>query len=235
MSAAGFDLDTLREEVREHCGFLKDDTSSLPDATVDRFINRSFWSHINSYPFKVVEQVDTFETVAGTRKYETPVDFEAIRVISIVSPDTLNTGKHRTLNRKTQTWYEDNYNEADSSESVPTDYIREANCIKLFPTPDDIYTIVISYLASLDDLSDSNPDLIIPRVWSEIIVLGATWRYYLKHKDYLNFENMQAAEAVLIGKIVSEQAKDETDSKLAGLDVAGYADPNDLYDSRASL
>lgn len=216
MPAAGFNLTTLREEVREHCGFAATDTAGLSNAIIDRLINRAFWSNINSYPFKVTEKVETIATVDATRKYDLMSDFESIRVASIVNPDN---GQHIKLERVTQAWYEENYNEEITEETRPTHYLREANCIKLYPTPDAVYTLVISYWASLDDLSDVNLGLDIPRVWSEILILGAAWRYFLKQKDYQNFENFQAAEAKIIASVIAEQAKDEGDSRLSGIEL----------------
>ena len=48
----GMDLETLRDELREHVGVDSDD---LPDPDADLLLNRSFWELMNKFRFRETE------------------------------------------------------------------------------------------------------------------------------------------------------------------------------------
>lgn len=213
----GMTVDNLVEELRGHLGLDEDE---LDDPAALLLLNRSYWDILNKFPMREKEKVATFDTVDGTALYELPVpSFEAVRLVSI---EDLNDEQHTPLNRLTAFRYEQLYSNSTDTEAKPTDYLREDNCIRFYPTPDDAYTITIRYWANLDDLvaGISEPD--IPREWHEVILFGAVWRGYAKLKDTVQMNAFKAQQILMINGIVPVEAKEEGDSHESGVEVKGY-------------
>lgn len=209
----GFTVDELVEELRSHLGL---DSDELDDAAALFLLNRSYWEVLNRFPLREKEKTATFQTVASTYSYELPAEFDALRLISI---EDLNDQSHTPLNRLTSFRYESLYQNATDAEAKPTDYLREGTCIKLWPTPDDSYTITIKYWANLDDLSTGSTEPDVPREWHEVILYGAVHRGFIKLKDFAQANAIKAQQSILINNLVMVEAEEEGDSHLSGLDV----------------
>lgn len=206
------DVQTLRDELREHLGV---DDNDLPDTAADLLLNRAYWHLIDIYQFREKEVTATFDTIIGTRSYDMPSPFEALRQLSILDQVTQ---KHKTLDKMTIFQYENSYIEGEDNYGVPTGYVREGCFARLFPTPDDIYTITIKYWTTLADLVAGNEPN-IPQSWHEILLYGAVWRGWLRLGDYARSNQIKMYQASLINDAVPVESKEEFDTHNAGLDV----------------
>jgi hypothetical protein len=118
-------------------------------------------------------------------------------------------------------YYEQVYNEDEKEQGKPTHYLREDCFARLWRTPDQIYTIVIRRLITLDDLSDTTTLSMLTRVWDEIIVFGAVWRVFIDLGDFARANQMKTHQISLINTIEPTEAKENIDTSRAGLEVLG--------------
>lgn len=218
-------LSVLRSEVREHLG-LGDETSlsdsdrteNWKDADIDRLLNRSFWEISDKFPFRLKEGSITRTLTAGERTYAMPAPYEALTMISIVD---LVSGEHTPLDRMSMVDYESQYVDDEDAWGVPSKYVREADNYILWVTPDDVYPLVVKFLTPFDDLSDANddPNDSMPRVWHEIILYGAIARGFDRQKNPNMGTLFLNRQVRLINSTSPVEAKEEDDSRHAGLDV----------------
>lgn len=203
----------MRTFVREGTG---EDATDLPDTKLDVYLNKSFWEILDKLPFKVKEKTVTFQTVVGSALYSVPASFEAIRHLSI---ENLYSFAHSDVDQMDPKVYEASYENRADAYGIPTNYVRENNFIRLFPTPDNIYTLTLKYNAELADLSDTNQYPTVPRVWYEIIELGGLWRRFVALNDYARVSAVKALQRDLLSTTVPVQAKEKQDNRHAGLQV----------------
>lgn len=211
-----FDISVYRDELRTSLGFGVDGEIDLPNPDCDLLVNRSYQWLLNAFKFRSKEVTTVFPTIAGERSYELPDDFEALRGISILQADT---GQHTPLNRMTIDTYEQKYNESEEEQDFPTDYLREGNCIKLWRTPDAIYSITLKYDKLLDDLGNTVQFTSIPKNWEEFILAGATYRGYIRLGDFNRAMAMRKLLETDVAKAMPVEKKEEVDSHRAGLEV----------------
>lgn len=210
----GLFIQDLRNEVRLATGT---DEADLPDDALDLYLNQSWWEICDKFGFREKEVTVTFDTIVGTRLYNMPSPFEALRKLSIKNP---TTNEHKVLNRITVDVYENKYDEDAEAQAIPCEYVREGCAVRLWPTPDAIYTITQKYWTTLADLSDVNPSLIIPVSWHEIVLFGGVWRTYILHLgDYVRGNEAKRHQVSLVNSAVPVEAKEEIDSQRAGLSV----------------
>lgn len=209
-----FDIALFRTELRTSLGLGLDGDNDLPDIDCDLLLNRSYAWLLNAFKFRSKESTVVFPTIEGERNYELPDDFESLRGVSILQSDT---GQHTPLNRLTINTYETKYNESVEDRTFPTDYLREGNCIKLWPTPDAIYSITLKYDKLLDDLGNTVVSTSIPKNWDEFILTGATYRGYIRLGDFPRAATLRKLLDVDIIKAQPVEKKEETDSHLSGL------------------
>lgn len=218
-----FDIDSFRDEVRDHLGVDEDD---LPNTQLDLLINRSYQWLLDEFKFRVEEKSVTFPTIEGERNYDLPSNFESLRGISI---EHLTTMQHTSLDRMTNDEYELKYVNDSDEENYPTHYVREGLCIRLWPTPDDIYTMTLKYNKLLTDLSDDNPTPEIPKAWHEWILMGAVYRGHYKYGDIPRARSVQAwieGEIVKAKRRKETESREEEDSHRSGLEA--YVPPYEL-------
>jgi hypothetical protein len=212
----GMTLEEIRDELRAHCGV---DSTDIDDSSCNIIINRAYWELLNKYPFREAEFTAFFVTVAGQALYSTPTDLMALRLLSIEDPDDQ---QHTPLVRMTQFDYEQQYQNNASMQAAPTNYLREDGSIRLYPTPDQVYTLTLKYNKILSDLSADAGVPPIPQEWHEILLFGAVVRLYLRLADYERANAAKQHQAALIDSTVPVEAKEETDSHIVGLDVRRY-------------
>lgn len=210
-------LDDLRIELRDHLGV---DSADLPDPRADLLLNRSYWSLRSKFPFKEKEKSSTTVTVKGTRRYAMPVPFEALRFIALEDPDSK---KHKTLDRKTRVWYENEYTNKADAEGEPVGYFREEDDYILFPTPDKVYALVVGFWGIFNNLSGANITPEPPQEWHEILLLGGVWRGFLRFQQFAKARETRLEQIALINSTVPMEAKEEVDSRMSGVDL-----PEDL-------
>lgn len=210
------DLIELRDSLREHTGTDEDD---MPDTKADLLLNRAYWEILDKFHFREKEVTATFDIVAGTRLYNMPDPFDALRLLSVLNPDT---EQHMVLKRMTIQKYEELYNESEDEQDFPTHYVREACSARLWPTPDADYTATIKYWTTLADLVEgTNETPPIPQSWHEIILFGGVWRAFVSFGDYVRGNTAKAHQSALIESAVPVEAKEEYDSESAGIEVPG--------------
>jgi len=205
---------TLIEDLRQHLGLDEDD---LTDEDALLLLNKSYWELLDKFPFREKEVTAAFSTTASINLYAVPSPFEALKSLSIQNPDD---DKLSPLVRINQKEYDRKFVNNTDDEDFPTEYYREKNCIKLWPTPDDEYTITIRYWTVLDDLIgavDETPGF--PQNWHEILGYGALWRGYLRLGDIVRCERIKNLHAQLINTTVPVESKEEIDSPTAGIEV----------------
>ena len=207
------DLPALRKELREHLGV---DEVELSNDDCDLLLNRAYWELLDKFPFREKEVSATFDTVAGTLLYGVPSPFESLRQLSIENPDT---NEHTYLRKWDIREYEENFVDTVDARGFPTNYVREGCNVKLFPTPDAAYKIIIKYNTVLDDLSDDNASSGLPHQWDEIILYGALWRGYLRFGDQLKSKQTQQMWGSLFAKLSPVEAKEEVDTHYAALNA----------------
>lgn len=208
-------VDDMVDELRDTVGVDEDD---LPDSRAILFLNKSWWEILNKFPFREKEKVYEFTTTIGEKSYDVPTMFEAIKDISIKNPDTY---LYSTLTRMDPRVYDDTFVDNVDAYAYPTNYYREDDQIVIYPTPDLEYSMKVRYWITLADLeSGETPEL--PSVWDEIIQLGAEWRTWRFFRQYKSARDAKANQLALINSTVPVEAKEEGDSRLAGLSVVGY-------------
>lgn len=213
---SGLLLADMRSELSEHLGV----DTEYSSAWKDLLINRSFWSVTDLYPFRLKETNSSIDTVAGTRRYEIPILSEMIKNVVIEDSDS---GQHTPLRRMSLVDYETKYQNNTDALGTPEKYLRYEDDFIIYPTPNDVFTLIIHYLTIFDDLTDANDDPEIPRVWHEIILYGAVWRGFLKLRDFAASREFKAQQAALVNDIQPTEAKEESDSRYSGLSI-----PEDL-------
>jgi hypothetical protein len=204
-------------ELRRSLGELS--SSDLPEADALDLLNRSYWEILDKFPFREKEKTATFSTVAGTRSYNVPGSFEALRQLSIHDPDD---GAINVLARDSIYSSEEERETSSDAQGRPERYFRDGGLFRLDPVPDKVYTLTIKYWTTLSDLDNSpTSDPLIPRSWHEIIVFGAIWRGFLQLRDFEASTFYKQQQIALINSSVPVEAKEEIDSRLAGVECPG--------------
>lgn len=193
--------------------------TEITNPELDLYLNRAFWEIQNKFPLREKEFISTFETIAGGRNYDVSFPTEAVKHIAIQRPDD---GQHIPLIQITDDVYEQKYKSNSDQWDIPCEYVREGCIIRLFPTPDDIYTIVIRRLVALSDLGNVNVTSGIPQVWDEIIMLGGLWRACIDFSDNAKASFYRTMQAELINTIIPTEVNEaQSNSQLAHVEVLG--------------
>lgn len=205
-------LQEIRDLVRRALGDLT--SADMPDSEVDQYINMAIWSLEDQYDFKAKECFVESDTADGQARYTVPSDLDAIMGVNIRKDQ-----QWTRLDRTTEDWYYDNYDEDSDATGVPERYWRRDTTLILHPTPDDVYRIGLMEWRQLNSLANSGDIPELPRNWHEIIVDEAIVKGLKYNGDinqaqqFANFPVQQRRQAVL-GK-----NKEEEDSEQAGLNV----------------
>lgn len=206
-------LEDLRSELRDHLGVDEDELDN--DAT-DVLLNRGYWSLLSSFPFREKEAWLEFTIKSGFRLYDVPSPFEALRELFIIDPNTL---ARTQLNRMSVNVYEATY--STDITGAPEGYLREGAKIKIVPLPDQDYSAIMHYWTTLGDLVNSDDLVKAPREWREIVLTEASWRGWLKNRDYSSMKETMKVSDKLISRAVPVESKEEDDSPKAGVTIYG--------------
>lgn len=209
------DIVKFRKKIRKPLG-LEDDDPDLIDEEIDDYLNFSFWEIQDKFPFREKEKTVRFDTIEGTRSYDMPKPFDALVSLSIQDP---TTNKFEKLERMSTDEYENRYDTDSDEEGMPTHYTREGCFARLWPTPDQAYTVSLKRLITLEDLSTLVPTPDVPRVWWEIIIYGGLWRAFIDFGDFSRANQIKTHQVSLINSTVPVPAKEERDSREAGVEV----------------
>lgn len=216
----GMDLQTLRDELREHVGVDSDD---VDDDAADLLLNRSFWELMNKFRFRETECTAESILTIGDRFLSLPLPphlFEALRKISVRNPETLEWD---VINRISLTTHEDEASDDVEDRGPPVGYLREQNGIRIISAGgggvDRAYTIRIKYWQILTDLSDTNTEVPFPQVWDEVLLYGAVWRLYRRLGNHSMGREVRNTQIDLINSTAAVESKEEEDSQLSGVSV----------------
>jgi hypothetical protein len=218
----GLSLLEMRTIMRRTLGVDESD-DGFSDIDCNTKLNRSYWELVDRLNFRENELTIPFGTIAGSRKYNMPVDNNALRSIAIFDE---NNQSHK-LDRMTKDVYDQKYNnKSDGSfQAIPTDYYREGTFIQLWPTPDKIYICELHYWKNLNDLALDTDVLPLPESWHEIVLLGGVWRGYIELGDMTRYTSAKNSQLSLIADAVPTEAKEEIDSRMAHVEVPGREYP----------
>lgn len=218
------DLTALRRMVWKPIGMESDDTpGQLTRDEIDLYLNRAFWEVQDKFPFREKEITVFFDTVAGVRSYDIPEPVEALRGVYI---EELESKVHRPLHQITTNTYEGaepndpHYTNDEEEWGFPEKYVRENCFIRLWPTPDKAYVIILKRLKILADLSNNNATPAIPQVWHEIIGMGGLWRCYYDFGDFTRAEYIKNTQRQLISDIEPVESKEkQANTTMSALQV----------------
>lgn len=211
----GLSIVNMRAGIRKATGVEEGDPDlTTPD--IDLYLNRALWELDNKFPFREKEKTVTFDTIAGTRNYDVPEPFDAVKTLAIKDYYSNET---KTLRYMETFEYDNNYDTDEDSQGKPWGYTREGCFVRLWPTPDKAYTIILKRWITLDDLTDTVQYPDIPRVWHEVIQLGGLWRAFIDFGDVSRANQIKNHQISLINSIVPTQAKEEGNDKYAGVEV----------------
>lgn len=215
----GLDIAYMRGMVRTPLGISS--VNQLSDPAIDVYLNRAYWEYQNKFPFREKEVISTFQTTIGQNAYDVSFPTEAVKHVSITEL-TSGQGKHFPLVQITRDVYEQQYEDSQDQWAIPCEYVREGCIIRLFPTPDQVYTITIERLLALTDLSSVNNLPVIPQVWHEIIGYGGLWRAYVDFGDLTRADYIKRVQAELVNTVIpTEVNESQSNSQLAGVRVLG--------------
>ena len=211
----GISVTLMERGIRKATGVEEGDSDLTHDEVV-LYLNRSLWELGNKFPFREQEKTVTFNLVIGTRNYDVPQPFEAVKSVAIADR---YVASYKTLRYMETFEYENLYVEGELAYGKPAGYTREGCFLRVWPTPDFEYKVSLKRWVTLDDLSDTNlyPD--IPQVWHEIIQFGGLWRTYLDFGDLARANQIKNHQIALINSTVPTQAKEEGRDKYAGVEV----------------
>lgn len=214
-------LQRMRMLVRKGLGGLDEQDISDPD--VDELLNLSFWEIESRYPFKEKEGRLTFATVAGQYEYDiTTIEtaastlLDAMQSIAVVDEND----QSRKLQRMTQDWFDTQFNPSTNRRGIPEYFLRQDETIVLWPIPDDVYTVRLYYLKTLDSLLVGVVESTeLPREWHELVVEGAVTRGHYYRQDYNLARESENFRVMKLRTASTVSAKEEEDSRWAGLMV----------------
>lgn len=207
-------LEQMIRFVRQALGSV--DEADLSDDDIIDDLNTSLWDVSDKFPFREKEKTARFSTVAGQRDYGLPATHEATRSLSIWDP-TYNTSAK--LVQMTPDELETMEDTDTDVQGFPKRYVREGCNIRLWPVPDDAYTVDLRFLKQVTDLVNDLDEPNLPRNWHEIVEHGALWRGYIRLNDWTRATLAKNLQATMINAVVPTQAKEERDNRYAGLEV----------------
>lgn len=209
--------DQMVQKVLRATGLDETDTDAQADALL--LLNQSLWDILDDNPFREKEKTATFQTEDGEINYQMPDPFEALQSLSIIDPVTL---QHSNLAPMTREEYQNTYNANDSNKAKPSRYIREACFATLYPTPDDVYDMVLKYWVTIDDLSDSNESTTLPQSWDEIIMYGAIARGFFDLGDRVAGADYIALQDKLLYRKKPTEIKEQQDTRASRVQPFNY-------------
>jgi|SRR3569623_198142 len=152
--------------------------------------------------FAFNEAIATASTVASQEYYAEPTDCMEIDSLTITV-----SGRTYQLTRRDVHWFQDVYFSGTHT-GLPTDFTTYDEQIRLYPIPNDVYTLKIYYQKSYSDLSaDADTNDFITKA-EDLIEARAKWWIYsriLKNQQMAAVE--KAAEREALDNLRGDAAK----------------------------
>lgn len=208
-------LERMRALVRKGLGGL--DSNDIDNDDVDELLNISLWEMESKFPFRSM-QSNFLESLVIDQYIYSIATIERLDAIESVAVIDDETGKRTKLARMTRDWFDANFTEEEVG--TPLRYMRENNCIYVYPIPDEVLDIEIHARQGVESLAEGTAEsTTLPRNWDEIVVSGAIWRGHFFNEDYNLARQAKNFQVGLIHSAVPTEAKEEKDSRYAGLNV----------------
>ena len=210
----------MRKLVRDGLGGL--DEQDLPDTDLDMLLNMSYWELESRFPFEEKNARTEFVTVVGTDEYSigalelaSATLLDAIQSISVIQND-----QSYKLQRMTEDYYDELYSANTDERAIPRYYLRRDDSIVLWPVPDEVYTMRLFYLKTLQAILVGSVEILnFPREWDELVVEGAVTRGHYYRQDYQLARESENFRVAKLRTASTTHAKEEEDSRYAGLVV----------------
>jgi hypothetical protein len=149
---------------------------------IDKAINRAIRFYYNSERFWFNETVTTFSTIANQNDYGSS-DGIPSTLLEIDYLKLINSGKEFELDERTYQYIQ-SINGGNYA-GQPTDYAYYQGKIYLYPTPNQIWTISLSYRKSYAELSSDSDTNDFTTYAEDLIEARASWWVYKRIlKDY---------------------------------------------------
>lgn len=152
--------------------------------------------------FRELQRTFTITTASGYPSYFLPADFQ--RNYSVSRADAESNQFPLFERQQTQ------FDALPIQAGAPSDYLIYSNTLKVWPTPDGVYTILLDYYAVPDATSESPS---IPEEHRHILVDWALARCYARENDY-NSSNFH--RGLFETELMKVMAKTEADTEDAG-------------------
>lgn len=178
-------LSDLRDNI-EHDLARSDLTTYVTQA-----INKAI-EHYSRYRFWFNETTGTLSTVDGTQSYATadglPSDIAEIDVVTVHQTSTTRLDAVP----RTYQWIRTNSTNT-ALEDVPSDYAFYASKLWLYPTPNAVYTVTISYKKTYSDLSADSDYNDFTTNAQDLIEARARW--WLMTRKVMDYNGASIAKA----------------------------------------
>ena len=167
-------LSSLRASLRQRVG--NPSTTALPDASADAYVNKGYHHTLDTFLHTVMRQEYTITTVAGTAVYTIPRAYR-----SLIRLWNYTEGKR--VYKVTDVYaFHLRAGYSDTSRGCPRWYFKTGAEVRLFPTPDAVYSIIAYCKMKLDDLALDTDEIEIDD-WDEVILARAAYAYYIDIGD----------------------------------------------------
>lgn len=199
--AAPRDLDTLRDEALELADLEL--STFVTEANVNRRINRSIealWEKIaDGSPFSVQAVDDTLVTVAGTSTVALPSDFYQLIGVDVKTGSEWEPAAPLDFARR------NDFDRQAWSRYQRVRYLEEGTALRLFPTPDSVYSVRVWYVPTAPELSTGTDLLNIPQGWDEWVVADVAQWYKTKAEE--DISELLAKKMEVDGRILRAARK----------------------------
>lgn len=174
-------LGTIRTAVRERL-----DDPTFDTIKIDRWANWVLQDIYSRANFSFKEGEATFSTTAGTQSYTFASIGSDVDKVSQVFDLTNEIELQYVSYKDLLSAYKDM---SDDTQNKPIYWTVQGSTLKLYPIPDDTYSMQVNYVKSLSDPSDADETLAIPDRFSELVVLG-TYQKALEWNDDFDYASV---------------------------------------------
>lgn len=186
------------------------------DTQIGKAINRAIAHYAKSFRFYFNETTSTFVTVAGTFGYTTatiPTDIAEIDLAQIT------IASNHIVPLIPRTWDYINQVNTTSSQGTPEDYAYYKGSIYLYPVPNAVYTITLSYSKTYTDLSLAADTNDFTTNAEDLIEARAEWWVLTRIlKDYEGGQIAKAEEQEALTALVKETNRWQSTGKVRPTD-----------------
>lgn len=163
------DLTTARGKLRTRIG--NPSTGEVPDSTLTECINIAQREIATKFKFYSSRVEGTITTASGTSDYALPSNVKVVRSVWDVTNKLKLRRAGERFNAEALTLYGTNY-------AKPQWYGRVGSNIRLYPTPDDVYSIKYLGKQIPTDLSADADLITLPDTWLDGLYKLARSKYY---------------------------------------------------------